>query len=276
MISTITHLLAATALSLSPGTTRPVAQVITIHAKDFAFEMPKTIKSSSPITFRLVNDGKFLHHATIVKLDKGKTMKDVAEALKKQGPPPAWMTSVGGPNPALPGGAVEATLTLEPATYAVLCFINSPGEPMPHMAKGMVGSFVVESDGMAPMQAGAPVGDITIRASDYKFALSKPLTAGRHAISFVNDATQDHEVVVVELAPGKTAQDVSNWIEKDMMKGPPPGKPIGGMAGLAKGRSGIFPIELKPGNYALLCFVPDVKDGKGHSAHGMLQQITVK
>ncbi len=272
----IAHLLAAATLAVTPSTTHPVAQVVVIHARDFSFELPKTVKSSAPITFRLINDGKFLHHATIIKLDKGKTMKDVAEALKKQGPPPAWMTSVGGPNPALPGGSAEATLSLEPATYAVLCFINSPGEPMPHMAKGMVGSFTVEGDGMAPMQAGAPVGDITIRASDYKFALSKPLSAGKHAINFVNDAAQDHEVVVIQLAPGKTGQDVSAWVEKDMMKSPPPGKPIGGMAGLAKGRSGIFPIDLTPGNYALLCFVPDAKDGKGHSTHGMIQNITVK
>jgi plastocyanin len=212
---------------------------------------------------------------TIAKVGAGKTMKDVVEALSKQGPPPAWLTFVGGPNPALPGGSADATLKLEPGLYTYMCFISSPGTPMPHLAKGMVGSFTVESAPGA-QQAGAAAGDITIHSSDYKFALSRTVSAGAHAITFVNDGPQDHEVVVVELAPGKTPTDVSNWIEKDMMKGPPPGKPIGGMAGMAKGRSGTFPVALKAGNYALLCFVPDSKDGKPHSVHGMMLSLTVK
>lgn len=277
MMPIVTHLLAATLAAAATGTVRPAQQVVTIHARDYSFEAPKTVKASGPITFRLVNDGKELHHATIVKIAKGKTMKDVAEALKKQGPPPTWMTDVGGPNPALPGGTAEATLNLEPGTYALLCFINSPGNPMPHMAKGMVGSITVEADGAGPTQAGAaPAGDITIRTSDYKFAISKPIAAGKHLITVVNDAEQSHEVVIGQLNPGKTAADLANWVDKEMMKGPPPGTPVGGIAALAKGRSGSFPIDLKPGNYAIVCFVPDSKDGKAHVAHGMQQVITVK
>ena len=111
--------------------------VVTIHAKEFAFEAPKSI-ASGLTTFRLVNDGKQLHHLSIVKLDKGKTMKDFEAAMKSDGPPPEWIKAVGGPNAALPGGTVEATLDLAPGSYVFLCFIPSPGEQMPHFAKGMV------------------------------------------------------------------------------------------------------------------------------------------
>jgi uncharacterized cupredoxin-like copper-binding protein len=276
MMQLVTSALAATLAVASAHAVRPTEQVVVIHAKDYAFEAPKTIKASGPITFRLVNDGKELHHATIVKIGAGKTMKDVAAALQKPGPFPAWLTEVGGPNPALPGGSVEATLNLEAGTYALLCFINSPGSPMPHMAKGMVGSITVEPAPAGVQQAGMPSADLTIHTSDYKFALSKPLAAGKHMINVINDGAQAHEVVIGELAPGKTAQDIANWVEKDMMKGPPPGKPIAGIAALAKGRSGMFPVDLKPGKYALICFVPDAKDGKGHASHGMFQEITVK
>ena len=79
----------------------------------------------------------------------------------------------------------------------------------------------------------------------------------------------------VELAPGKTAADVGTWVEKDMMKGPPPGKPIGGMAAIVNGRTATFPVDLKPGKYGLICFAPDAKDGKSHFAHGMAKTITV-
>jgi uncharacterized cupredoxin-like copper-binding protein len=247
--------------------------VVIIHAKDYSFVAPTTV-SSGATTFRLVNDGKELHHMSITKLAKGKTMADMSAALKNPGPPPAWMTDVGGPNPALPGGGTaEATLTLEPGDYVMMCFISSPGETTPHLMKGMMRAFTVTP---AKTDASEPAADVTIHLSDYKFTVSKPLTAGHHVINVVNDASQSHEVVLAELGPGKTMADVGNWVEKGLMKGPPPGKPIAGIAALSKGRSGIFPVDLKPGHYGLICFIPDLKDGKSHFVHGMTQEITVK
>lgn len=248
-----------------------VASVVTVHAKDYSFSAPKTVKSGIN-TFRLVNDGKEMHHLQLIKLDKGKTMADLAAALKVQGPPPAWMHEVGGPNPALPGSTVEATLALEPGSYVMLCFIPSPGSATPHVMKGMMGAFTVTPEASGASEATA---DATMHLTDYSFTIDKPLTAGHRVIRIVNDAKQDHEVVIVQLAPGKTAADVGTWVEKDMMKGPPPGKPIGGMAGIANGRTGTFPVDLKPGKYGLICFMPDAKDGKSHFVHGMTKEITV-
>ncbi len=245
--------------------------VVIIHARDFAYVAPKTVKSGVT-TFRLVNDGKQLHHLTIIGLAKGKTMADLAAAMKKPGPLPAWATEVGGPNPALPGGTAEATLSLAPGTYAMLCFIPSPGETAPHAMKGMMGELTVTAEKSGGTE---PVADANIRLSDYAFSVDKPLTAGHHVLRVTNDAAQSHELVLIELPPGKTVADVGTWVEKNLMKGPPPGKPIGGIAALAKGRSGTIPVDLKPGHYGFICFAPDVKDGKPHFAHGMMKDFTV-
>jgi uncharacterized cupredoxin-like copper-binding protein len=245
--------------------------VVIVHAKDFSFTAPKTIKSGTT-TFHLVNDGKELHHLTIIKLAKGKTMADFGAAMKTPGPPPAWITEVGGPNPALPGGSADATLTLDAGDYVMVCVIPSPGETAPHATKGMVSTFTVTSE---KNEASAPATDATIRMSDYAFSISKPLSAGHHVLNVVNDAAQPHELVIAELPPGKTMTDIGHWIDKDLMRGPPPGKPVGGMSVLAKGRSGSFSIDLKPGRYGLICLYPDRKDGKSHFAHGMVQEITV-
>ncbi len=273
-MKSIAVLLSAAVISGAvPRTPVPLAPpVITIHAKDFAFVGPKTIKSG-PTTFRLVNDGKELHHLSIVKLDKGKTMKDVGEALKKQGPPPAWMKDVGGPNAAGPGGSVDATVSLEPGEYAFLCYINSPGNPMPHMAKGMVGSITVlpESNG-----ATMPATDVTITLTDYKFTFSKPLTAGKHVVNVVNTAVQPHELVLVKLLPGKTMADFEAFATTNLLAGTSPAEVMAGMGGLAKGKSASFPVDLKPGKYGMICFVPDAKDGKGHYHHGMVMSFDVK
>jgi len=266
------QLLLAAAVVGGPVTKPAVAApVVTVHAKDYSFAAPKTVKSGIN-TFRLVNDGKEMHHLQIIKLDKGKTMADLSAALKKQGPPPTWMKQVGGPNPAIPGATVEATLALEPGSYVMVCWVPSPGSPTPHAMKGMMGEFTVTPDASGASEAKA---DATVHLNDYGFTIDKPLVAGHRVLKVVNDAKQDHEVILVELAPGKTATDVGNWVEKDMMKGPPPGKPIGGMAGIANGRTGTFPIDLKPGKYGLICFMPDAKDGKSHFVHGMTKEITV-
>jgi uncharacterized cupredoxin-like copper-binding protein len=47
------------------------------------------------------------------------------------------------------------------------------------------------------------------------------------------------------------------------------------MAALGKGRTGTFTTTLTPGRYAIVCFVPDAKDGKPHEMHGMVREFTV-
>ena len=269
-------LLAGTTVSAGSMPRNPAApeapQVVVVHAKDFAFTAPKTIKSGAT-TFRLVNDGKELHHLSVIRLQKGKTMADFVAFMKKPGPPFGWFTEVGGPNPALPGGSVDATLTLEPGNYVVACFIPSVGESAPHLMKGMINALTVTTDKSPGV---SPPADVTVRTSDYAFALSTPITKGHHVIAVQNDASQAHEVVLLQLAPGKTIADVAKWVDVDLMKGAPPGKPIGGMAGIAKGQTASFPADFAPGNYGFICFAPDAKDGKPHSVHGMMSQFAVK
>ena len=122
----------------------------------------------------------------------------------------------------------------------------------------------------------APTPTVHLVLKDYGFVFSKPLHAGKNVIHVMNEGPQDHEAVFVKLAPGKHIADVSAWVTKEGMKGPPPGMPIDGMASLAKGRTGIFTANLTPGTYGLICFISDAKDHKEHSLHGMTSEFTVK
>ena len=266
-------MLAAAALAGgSPIVSAPVAPpVVVVHAKDYSYVAPKSIKAGAS-TFHLVNDGKEVHHLTILKLASGKTMGDFAAAMKKPGPMPSWVSSVGGPNAAVPGASSDATMTLEAGNYVLLCFVPSPGETAPHVMKGMLHPLTVLP---GTSTAAEPVADITVTLADYGFTVDKPLTPGHHEVKVVNTAAQPHEVVLMELLPGKTMQDMGNWIDRDMMKGPPPGRPIGGMSNMDKGRTGSFPVDLHPGHYGMICFVPDAKDGKPHSMHGMSKEFEV-
>jgi len=104
---------------------------------------------------------------------------------------------VGGPNATGPGQTSDATVTLEPGNYAIVCFVPTPGAtPVPHIMKGMFSALTV-TPSSAP--SAEPVADVNVRLSDYKFTSSKPLSAGRHVIKVTNDAAQPHEIVFVKL-----------------------------------------------------------------------------
>jgi hypothetical protein len=252
--------------------------LLTVHAKEYAFVAPASITAGTT-TFRLVNDGKEPHQISIVQLAKGKTLADFVAAAKANQPTP-WAVGVGGPNAAAPGQTIDATVTLDAGNYLLLCWVPSPGTPVPHLVKGMIQSLTVTAPS-GVTQAGAPKSyvteaapDVHLELFDYGFKFSKPLTAGKHTIHVMNNAGQEHEAVMMKLAPGKTMKDVDAWFESGM-KGPAPMTAQPGMAGLGKGRTATFTTNLTPGKYGIVCYIPDAKDGKPHEMHGMVQEFTV-
>jgi len=245
------------------------ARVVRVTGEDFKFNAPDVIPAGLT-EFRFLNKGPSLHHMTIIKLGANKTIDDLRAAFANPGPPPAWAKIMGGPNAADTGLESNATLMLEPGNYALVCFVDLGGPP--HFAKGMVRPLRVVPAKVADTR---PKADLTATLIDYSFRLSSPIRAGTHTIRVHNAASQDHEVQLIELAAGKTLGDLMAWLSK--MEGPPPGKAVGGVAGMAPGLNEYFTADFSSGTrYVLICFIPDAKDGKPHFAHGMAQQITVR
>ncbi len=238
------------------------APIVRVSGMDFSFDAPDVIPAGLT-EFRFMNKGPALHHMQIFKLEGGKTVDDLRAALANPGPPPAWVKEVGGPNAAAPGLESNATLMLEPGNYDI-------GGP-PHFMKGMLRAMRVAPSSDA--SASTPKVDVTATLFDYGFKLSSPIQAGTRTIRVLNGGAQHHEIELVRLPPGVSVTDFMKWLGK--MEGPPPGMPLGGVSGLDVGASQYFTADFAPGDYALICFLPDAKDGKPHFAHGMIQQITV-
>ncbi|MDB4873737.1 MAG: hypothetical protein JWM41_183 [Gemmatimonadetes bacterium] len=260
---------APAAAAASRGTFDPATHTAVIHAKDFSFEAPDSI-TAGWTTFHLVNEGPNLHHVQIVRLDSGKTAKDLEQALHNPGPPPRWAVFVGGPNAPDPGGQSEAMLNLAAGQYMVICVIDIP-EHVPHFAKGMVHPLTVTA--ASGPAAAEPTADVTVSLADYNFDVKGTLSAGKHTIKVVNSGPQPHEVELIRLAPGKTPKDVWAWINNP--SGPPPGNAVGGVVAFVPGGTNYFTAVTPAGDYALFCFVPDGKDGKAHLEHGMVKQIKI-
>ena len=244
--------------------------VITVKASDYKFDAPATVPAGT-ITFRLENSGKEVHHLWLVQLLNGKTIADFQKAMDawSSGPMPAWAVDVGGPNEASTGVTADATVTLDAGSYVMVCYVPSP-DGRPHVMKGMVKALAVTG----AAAANEPKADIDMRMTDYAFELSKPISAGKHVVRIENVATQSHEVIIGRLLPGKNMQQALTWLNEGQ-KGAAPVVGLGGASGLAKGKHQFITMTFEPGRYVLLCFVPDAKDGKPHTSHGMAKEFTV-
>lgn len=268
-------LLLCTALACSSGekkdgdssTAATPQNWVTVMAQEFSFNAPDTLPAGFT-RVNLMNHGSEPHHIVFARLDSGHV---VGELLKELGASkiPGWATWLGGPNAAMPGATTETVIELTPGNYAVLCVIPTV-DGTPHVAKGMVRPLTVTT---AASSTTPPTADIHMTLTDFAFNVDRPVTAGPHVIRVQNIADQVHELVLVRLEPGKTVQEFAEWIEKQ--KGPPPGSVIGGTTPQSKGVINYVMADFTPGDYGFICFMPDVKDGKPHLVHGMINQFRV-
>ncbi|HEX2078556.1 MAG TPA: hypothetical protein VHG08_12630 [Longimicrobium sp.] len=260
--------LAASACGAAAAGAQP--SVMEVRARDFAFQAPREIPAGTT-TIRLHNDGPDLHHVQLLRLDEGHTLEELMAGMGEQGPPPPWVHFVGGPNTPAPGEHAETTVDLHPGQYLMVCVIPGP-DGVPHIAKGMLMPLTVTAAAGGPRPHAA--ADVHMSLIDYNFVLDRDITAGRRTIHVVTNADQPHEVLIAQLAPGKTLQDLMAWVAQP--SGPPPARPIGGTTSLERGVVNVVTADFAPGEYALVCFHPDARDGQPHHMHGMMRQITVR
>lgn len=246
--------------------------VVNVTAKDFSFDAPDSI-AAGLTTVRLTNAGTTIHHLQIVQLSDGKTFADLQAGLKSMKPTdpiPPWVHFIGGPNVVGPGATVEATQQLDAGTYGLICLVDTP-DHIPHFAKGMMHPLTVTASTAAA--AAVPASDVSVTLSDYAFAFTPALSAGKHTLKIGNSASQAHELVMFKLDSGKTLDDFMKW--GATYKGKPPAQPVAGVTGMAPGLTSYLPVDLTPGDYVLICFFPDSKDGKPHAEHGMVQVLKI-
>lgn len=251
----------------------PAPRVVVVRATEFRFEAPDSVPAGT-LTFRLENRGIEVHHLWIVRLARGRTPADFTKMMDSWGTGPKmpdWAIDVGGPNNVAPGMSADATMTLEPGTYMLLCYVPS-ADGTPHAVKGMLKPIVLTAKGATRPRE--PKADVSITLGDYGFAVSPAITAGRHTIRFEDKAPQTHEAILARLLPGRTLQEALAWFNSGQL-GQTPVVTMGGASGLANGRRMYMTADFQPGSYVLLCVMPDATDGRPHSDHGMVAQFTV-
>lgn len=245
---------------------------IKIDAADFSYTSFDTI-GAGWVRVTLKNSGIEPHHVQFLRLNDGVTYEQFLEAVQQgEGPALALTAQVGGVGAVAPGGSADAILDLPAGEYVILCFIPSPSDHVPHLAKGMISQIrVVPASETASEE---PEATLVVRMKDFMFDLPDTLPAGRTTIQVVNDGPEPHELNFLRLADGKTVQDVVQYLNAP--DGPPPFTPVGGMNGLDVGKKGYLEFNFQPGNYVAICNIPSpAAQGSPHFALGMMQGFSV-
>lgn len=259
----VAALLALTGAARPPAT--PAPPVLTIIATDFAFTVPGGANATvpaGPVTFRLVNHGKEIHMMGVVLL--GDTT--ASAFIRALGNKHLIGTEVGGVNGVAPGDTATSTVLVEPGNAVVACFITSADGTV-HVLKGMVAPFRVLPN-TAP-EAAEPHTTFDIALHDYTITMPNGLHAGPHLFRVDNRGTVTHDLLLLRLSPGADTTDAMAWLRTPAV-GSPRAHPIGGIVGEDHGLHSYFFADLTPGNYMVLCWMPDVKTGVPHFyAHHM-------
>jgi uncharacterized cupredoxin-like copper-binding protein len=242
---------------------------VEFDAVDYSFTAPDTLPAGIT-TIRLLNHGQEPHHAQLLRLNDGVTFDQFTATLQQEGEGALRLVSgEGGPGAVGPNSEGEVTLDLKPGMYALACFISGP-DGVPHLMKGMLKAIQV-TEAVDTPAAPAVQGTFTMR--DFTFDVPDTLPAGPATYEVVNSGPQMHELNVLKLAPGKTAQDVVDW--ETAPSGPPPFEAAGGMNAFSTGGSGYMTLDLQPGTYVAICNVPDPASGVPHAHLGMIRPFTV-
>jgi hypothetical protein len=238
------------------------------------FSAPEGL-TAGPVQVNLVNNDAEPHHAQLFKLNDGVTMDDLGAALQTGDLGAVLQIGVftGGTATTDPmaESTVDAIVELEAGQYVILCFIED-ANGVPHLATGMVEPFTV-----APSEgdvAALPTPDLVLQGLDFGYDQSALPAQGYVELTNVSD-TQAHEVNVFQLAEGATLEDVAAFFGGEGGEGPPPFSAKGGVQALMPGASQLMATDLDPGEYVILCGIPDPTDGVPHMAKGMVQIVTV-
>ena len=122
--------------------------------------------------------------------------------------------------------------------------------------------------------AGPAVSEATYVAGEYRFDGPDVLPAGWVTLRITNAGHELHQLQMVKLVGKKAVPDLIQALKEHPDEIPSWMQPFGGANGVLPGGEARATIQLTPGQYLLICLVPD-KDGLFHSLRGMHKAVTV-
>jgi hypothetical protein len=111
---------------------------------------------------------------------------------------------------------------------------------------------------------------VDVVATDFHFEFTPPTKAGRYSFVMENQGSEDHMMILAQLEPGVTMDQVmasngEEGVAQEFSSVPS-----------AKGGESVVTADLTAGTWYLVCPLPSAaNDGEPHAALGMVHEFTV-
>ena len=118
----------------------------------------------------------------------------------------------------------------------------------------------------------------TKKGTKYVFEFDTSLSAGKTAFVMTNKGKESHFMAIAEFSgPGAVKKAIAAEAKGDSKAADRfiVNEEVGGSEDAAPGKTAVANVNLKPGTYGMMCFIPG-PDGKPHAFNGMAVEFEVK
>jgi hypothetical protein len=230
-------------------------------------------------TLTLQNESEAPFAPILARFNEDKGMPDLMGAMQgglAEGL--AVVTVLGNPD-LLPGDSYDVTYDLLAGDYVLIAF-NQAGPPT------ILPFTVAENADADPEATREPIAaDVVAQMGDFVFAVPSEIEAGAQTWQIENVGEQAHHLLVYAVEADVTLEDATAAFMDALMNatGGPPQMPYENVftwGVMSPGERTYIELELEPGTYVIVCFLPDqtaeaAEDAMNHLEHGMIQLVTV-
>ncbi|HEV2122079.1 MAG TPA: hypothetical protein VGW38_04795 [Chloroflexota bacterium] len=256
---------------------------VTIVATESGYEIPSDIQAGI-VLITLENRAPFPVGFSLIQLPEGASPADLMppagaspvageEAAPEEGFPPILYDAVwAGGVFAFPGGPpAQAVVTLTPGEWLLLGPPDVPVPPQPFTVGGEAGE--------APA---TPEGAVSVELDNFQIILPEQIQAGPQIWEVTNIGDQPHEIFVSTTPERLSAEDALTLVQLPPDATPPPGlpsleetMPVGFIAPISGEQTTLVEMNLEPGHYVAVCFLPEKESGEPHAFKGMVTTFSV-
>jgi hypothetical protein len=265
----VVMLAAAVVVAACSAPAAPVAMPeVTVEVSDAGISAPAEMPAGL-VAVTVNNSTQAPTGPIFARLNEGVSQEQFMEALMadESGMAAIALVTLLGGAQAEAGESVRTVFDLKPGNHIALGF----GEGPPQLANFTVAA----GSGAAPA---APAAAVNAELLDFQFALPDQIKAGVQTWQIENKGGQWHEMVVVKLNEGVTADDLmAMMMSGEEPDGPPPFEQVAFWAPMSAGERAWMDVDLPAGEYTVLCFLPDFASDPptSHLEHGMVRTLTV-
>lgn len=255
-------------------------QSFDIDAKEYAFTFsPDPAEGLKPgwTLIRFHNVGKEAHQVMFAKIKPGVDLSTLAAAGAGDSSGAGaikYVDMIGGVSYTGPGGETTALVKLEPGLVMAMCYVPD-AKGVAHALMGMSRALTVSDTSASVGRTGDTRVRGTIEFGSGGYRLPRRLTPGWYHVR--NTDTALHELSLLRLGRAVDATEVDGLVS-DLAANKTPSvkvQAMGGMGAVSGGFDGYLYLDLPPGHYLGVDFMPDPGDPRPHLLDGYHVTFTV-